>query len=1022
MSPGKEEYVSPEDVPPDQAKSTLDFLNSARTPGEVADAVEFPGERDVGPKVARNILDERDRLGGFKELGQVYSVRQVGPERFTEIVRALGKGIVLRQRKPHWELRRTLVDRMVGTADRARLLRDVLHARHHRAGMYELERTAGDLDTSFKGFEVVGGPGDAIQCEPVESPTGRATFGSTDLFMNIQSKHAFSAATLRFMLDRKSVSHLDTDTILVARWDEQARRFRVIPQSGYNAGLKHAFARITRPGIYTAIGIPKDPRIRTTLQLMASLRDWDGLAEKFNFNEKICQLILCSPEMEGLVKDFVKTGQGLDQLGFAPSDFQVDYNGRDLCEMCIGLGGLDGLVEIDIMDTLNVPSIIIKPWPLPLIWPRFCPGWVSIGPDNVPGRIGALAIHPSDGNTVYAGAAAGGVFKTANGGANWYAKWSEQLSLAIGGLAVAPSNPDIIYAATGEWEGNVGAANNHFPGVGVYRSTNGGVDWDLLAPFLGPNPSQNTAAVAVDPTDPNRVFVAGDTSLNRTPDGGASWDVTPGNVNGIFDGIISDVIIDPNDPNRLYLGVHNSGVWRSTDGGATWTQLTFPAGANPNSPKIALGRNGTNGTQFVAVKMARQVYTSRDGGDTTFDRKTDCDIDWSPFYPWANVIAVDPDDQDVLFGGHASIYRSDDGGLTWTKVGGYPGSPWFGGVHPDQQALVFDPNDHNHVYLANDGGINESTDNGLSWTLKSNGLHTTQCWTVGVSQEPQLAYGITTQDNACYEWDGGLSFSRILRPEGGWIEYDPQSADVIYADTWYASLKKSTDGGANWNDLGIETDNGNSEALSIAWTNSNWLLAVKTNGRVARSTDGGNNWPETLNVPGVVISAVQFAPSDDNHAYAASTTGRVWHSTDGGNTWNELPNAGLPAARVHDIEVDWADPLRVFLAFGALGVRQLWRGEVDAANNATWFDAGGALPAVSLPDLALTGLALHPYYDETIYVSNILGVYRSTDGGESWAPFDEGLPNSFVSDLDIRKRDRTLYASTMGRGVYRRFV
>lgn len=923
-------------------------------------------------------------------------------------------GHELRQERRQWELRRNLVDRMVGTTDNARLKRDIDRARQHRLRMHAFPRLAANPGPTLKTpFDVQAGPKNGIKITSVKNPTERTSFGSTGRFVKVQSKSSFLAATLRFKLDSDSIRHLDPDTILVTRWDERTGRFRLIPHSGFDAQGGYAFARISRPGIYTAIGLPLDPRIRTTLQLMKSVGSWTALGLELNLLNKICQVILCNPEMQRLIE----SEKVLSQFGFSPGDFTGGFGGGNICEMCLGSGALGGLVEVDILEALEIPPLILRPWPVPWIWPFPCSKWVNVGPDNVPGRIGALAIHPSNGLIVYAGAADGGVFKTTNGGASWYPQWSQQLSLAIGGLAVAPSNSDILYAATGEWEGNVGAANNHFPGVGVYRSTDGGNDWDLLAPI----PSQNTAAVAIDPTNPNRVFVAGDTSLHRTTNGGGNWDVTPGNVSGIFDGIISDVVIDPADVNRIYIGVHNSGVWRSTDGGATWTQLAtgLATGAAASSPKISLGRNGTHGTRFVAVKMARRVFTSINRGNT-FTEQTNCDVNWAPYYPWANVIAVDPSDENILLGGHASLYRSIDGGATWTQVAGYGAAG--GGVHPDQQALLFDPSDHNHIYLATDGGVYESADNGQTWAPRSTGLVTTQCWTVGVSQGATLAYGITTQDNSCYEWTSGTSFSSILGPEGGWIEYDPQSADIIYADTWFASLKKSTDGGTSWANQGIQTDNGNSEALSIARTNTNLLLAVKTTGSVARSTNGGATWPDVLTIAGVTMSAVQFAPSDDNHAYAASTNGRVWHSGDGGATWTELPNAGLPVARVHDIEVDWSDPFRVYLAFGALGVRQLWRGDVTVANNATWYDASGALPAVSLPDLALTGIALHPDFEETIYVSNILGVYRSTDGGESWAPFDDGLPNSFVSDLDIRPRDRALYASTMGRGVYRRYL
>ena len=145
-------------------------------------------------------------------------------------------------------------------------------------------------------------------------------------------------------------------------------------------------------------------------------------------------------------------------------------------------------------------------------------------------------------------------------------------------------------------------------------------------------------------------------------------------------------------------------------------------------------------------------------------------------------------------------------------------------------------------------------------------------------------------------------------------------------------------------------------------------------------------------------------------------------STNSGASWTELDTTALPDAQIQSLAVAPTDPNRVYVAFAGTGIRHLFRGDLDAAGNATWFDVGGALPAVSLPDLPLTGLALHPTQDEVIYVSTLLGVLRSVDGGDSWAPFDDGLPNAFVSDVDIRTYDRSLWASTMGRGIYRRYI
>jgi photosystem II stability/assembly factor-like uncharacterized protein len=915
--------------------------------------------------------------------------------------------------KSKQQLRRELVDKMLGTSDRLRLVREIDRARARRGAMHDPERASADPGTKLaKTVEIVGEGG--ITATRMREPREWTSIGVSSPWIAVKAKRPFAAATLRFKLGRTQLARLDPDTILVGRWDEAEERFRLIPQSGFNADGGYAYARITRPGTYAAVGLPRDPRLRTTLKLMAVMQPWQLRDQSIDFHERICQVILCNPDTAKLVKSFTRTGKGLGELGFGRDDFLGwEGDGATICDRCLGLGGAGRLVELDILDVLQEPPHVLKPWPLPLVWPRGCPSWKSIGPTNVPGRINALAVHPTNGARLFAGAAAGGVFTTVNGGIGWKPRWHGQLSLAIGGIGVAASNPSIVYAATGEWENNVGATNNHFPGVGVYRSTDGGSAWDLLAPI----PSANTAAVAVDPTDPDRVFVAGDTGLHRSTNGGASWDVAPGETYGVFDGVISDVVVDPANPSRLFIGVHGSGIWRSTDGGNTWSQLSngIPTGAAADSPKIALGRNGPHGTNFVAVKMGHRVFTSPNGG-THFNEQANCGAAWS-FIPWANVIAVDPEDEDVLLGGHANLYRSTNGGSSWTQVGGYGTN-----VHPDQQAVVFDLTDHDHVYVATDGGVYESTDNGQTWTPRSDGLVTTQCWTVGVSEGSTLAYGITTQDNSCYEWSGvGTTFSQIIGPEGGWIEYDPSNPQTIYADTWFASLNKSVNGGTSWTALSPNTDAGIKESLAIANGNPSLLLIAQGNS-VRRSTNGGTTWTTTLS-PGVPISAIEFAPSSDQHAYAGSDNGRVWRTTNGGQTWTELTTSGvLPAGRIHDIEIDWSDPLRIYLAFGTVGVRQCWRGDVGAGSAVTWHDVTGALPAVSLPDLALTGLALHPTLDETIYVSNILGVYRSIDGGESWAPFDDGLPNAFVSDLDVRKHDRSLYASTMGRGLYRRYV
>src|SRR6266852_4358375 len=488
------------------------------------------------------------------------------------------------------------------------------------------------------------------------------------------------AATLRFRLTEEETRALERGTIVVARWDSRTRHYALLPQSGYNKSLGYAFARISRPGLYTAIGLPRDPKVRATLGTIGAMQNANLLIGE-GYTPGICGLILCVP----------------DAGGGAPAP-------GGICDLCLGGGTFPG--GFAKIPELNLPSLCaFADCPPPPVWPRPCSQWVSMGPTNVPGRIHALAVDPKDGSTLYAGSAAGGVFKSSDAGSNWSPQWERQLSLAIGGLAVAPSNRNVVYAATGEWDYFTNAIYASYPGYGVYRSSDGGTTWKRLTPI----PSLQTAAVAIDQTKPDRVFVAGERSLHRSTNGGSTWDTTAGNTQGIFDGVISDAVIDPNNPDRIFVGVQHStvrpgGVYRSTNGGNTFQLLStgIPTGSSVDGSKIALGLKGTHGTDFVAVKMSDQIFTSIDGGNT-FTQKTN--PGFTPMQGGVRgLIAVDPTDENVIFGGDVRLFRTANGGNNWVDLMA-AATAWKDRVHDDVHAVIFDPSDHNKVFVASDGGV-----------------------------------------------------------------------------------------------------------------------------------------------------------------------------------------------------------------------------------------------------------------------------------------------------------------------------
>lgn len=298
-----------------------------------------------------------------------------------------GVDVEKREAKPHWERRRTTVDRMVGTSDRLQLWKAVATARRQRSRMQPLPRSAADPGTAIKAgtVRIAAATHDGVQAGWTKDPSRGPGFSGSGAFVEVRSKHPFAAATLQFALAKDSLAHLDASAIVVARWDAHAGRFALVPQSGYDERLGHAFARITRPGIYTAVGMPRDPRIRTTLQLLRTMQPWMPPGGTFDFLPKICGLILCNQDVQGLVDQFTKTGKGLEHLGFEPGDFRGGFGGGNVCEMCLGTGAFGG-IDLDILDVLDLPPIVVKPWPWPPFWPRPCGAWVNIGPDNVPDR------------------------------------------------------------------------------------------------------------------------------------------------------------------------------------------------------------------------------------------------------------------------------------------------------------------------------------------------------------------------------------------------------------------------------------------------------------------------------------------------------------------------------------------------------------------------------------------------------------------------------------------------------------
>jgi hypothetical protein len=868
-----------------------------------------------------------------------------------------------------------------------------------------------------RGFAAVterGGPQVRLRATKNPSPRSSLGFVGQPVVVTFDERKLPTGVDVKLALPRAAARDVDLSSVRMFRFDEDTRAWVLVPRSGIAQDLTYTWVRAHRPGTYIAAGLPADPALSLAVFLLHGLRPQLELSRGTRSAAKVVDTIASAVFAGGRMKTYggeLPGGIGLEGLDLPTGDL-------DLEGLRKRLGGLElperGLPEWDILDDICPPAWRWPqtgwPWPPvkwppkllwpPILWPFWPLEWTSIGPRNVNGRIKCLAIHPVTENIVWAGAANGGVWKTVNGGASWLPMMSQELSLAIGGLAISTSSPHILYAATGEDTPGWGPS---WGGAGVYKTDDSGSTWTLLSPIS----STRCTKVLIDPTNSDVVYVAGNAGLHKTTNGGATW-------SNVRTDHVSDVLMDPTNPNRLFAGVWNSGVYRSTDGGASWTLLSsgIPTGASADWIKLAMGRNGTYGTNFLLAKMGQDsgtIYRSTNGGTSWSQLATN--VQPASYNEWTNAIAVDPNNHNRILAAGVGLSRATNGS-TFNSVGG---------THSDHHSIVYSPESSSVIYMATDGGVYKSTDAGATWTLTSTQLVATQLYSIGVSQSLAFRVGGATQDQGIIQTTGSADWVGTgAGNEGGFFIVDPNNEQNIYVTPWSTNLRRSTNGGSSWTTILTGLAGTTPRDLAVRPGNSNQLLCVGGS-QIFRSTDQGNNWSSvaTLSSSGTKVA---FSASSPSTCYAATGDGRVYRSTSSGTSgsWSE-PYTGAnrpPVGVIGGLAISQTDANRLYIGYAGFGVSHVWRSTDGGAH---WTNASGSGPA-TLPDIPVNSLVVHHLNSDVVYAATDIGLFRTQDGGVTWQSFNEGMPRAFVSGLELRRSSRMLYASTMGRGAYNRRV
>ncbi len=670
--------------------------------------------------------------------------------------------------------------------------------------------------------------------------------------------------------------------------------------------------------------------------------------------------------------------------------------------------------------------------------------WTLAGPVNIGGRITDVALHPTDQNIIYAGASVGGIFKTTDGGENWVPIFEDQGVLTIGNIAISPSNPEVIYVGTGEANGS--ATSGAFFGNGIYKTTNGGTSWQNV----GLDNSQHIGRIVIDPENPDRVFVAAagllygkseDKGLYRTLDGGQNWE----RVLFVSDSTSCiDVALNPRNPDTLFAatwerirfpwqrryGGVTSGLYRSTDGGDTWEQLTnglppsdeergrIGVAVSPSNPEIIYTIFSTNSISNVFDG----VYKSIDGGDSWFRVDNDGNINnvYANFGWFFGNIRVDPNNSEVVYALGLLLYQSTDGGVNWTALNA--------NMHVDQHGLEVHPQNSDLLVAGNDGGIYISQQGGSNWKHVEV-FPITQFYKCEIDfSQPDQIYG-GSQDNGTLRTLTGEvdDWARILGGDGFHVIVDPTNNDIVYAESQFGRLFKSIDGGSVFsptpNIVGIDPFDRNNWNTPVVIDPSNSSVLYYGTNKLYRSTDRAESWQPISDdltdgePPGGsstfgTISSIAVAPTNPQVIYVGTDDGNVQVTMDGGNSWQNI-SAGIPDRYVTQVAVDPEDDS---IAFATLsGYRYVdYQAHVLLTNDGgeTWEDISGNLPEIPVNDIIVD-----PDIAGRLYIANDLGVWFTDDLGQNWEILGTNLPMTVVNDLDFQPQPRFLLAATFGRSI-----
>lgn len=776
--------------------------------------------------------------------------------------------------------------------------------------------------------------------------------------------------------------------------------------------------------------------------------------------------------------------------------------------------------------------------------------WRNLGPYYQGGRINDIEGYTSNPYKLIVAAASGGLWLTENNGTTWTPLFDNESWVGFGDVAISEKDPNLIWAGSGEEN----SSRSSYAGTGVFKSADGGKAWQ----HMGLADTQHIAEIVIHPENPDTVYVAAighlyteneERGVFKTTDGGKTWAkvlyISPRT------GVIS-LVMHTKNPDILYAaawqrdrkawnlveGGAESAIYKTTDGGGTWSKIVdgFPqhnlvgriglavSRANPDvvyafldnqeprqeaqrmpqprqQPKQAQPKGGltiealksmsvkdflkvedgklesllrenrapviftassvkeavkagtltlreladilsggANAALFTARIKGAEVYKSTDSGqhwEKTHAEPLQNSIVFTYGYYFGQVY-VSPENENVVYILGVPLMKSIDGGKTFKEIPEAGGSYGFGlfDVHPDHHALWINPNNPQHLWVGNDGGLNVSYDGGRTFQ-KVNNLPLAQCYTVSFDMETPYNIYSGLQDNGVNMGPSDFIFGRrdrdwkiILGGDGAFVQPDPGDPNTIYAGYQFGNIFRLNLKDGRQQKM-IKPQNKTVQPpyrfnwlspFQISWHNP--LTLILGANRVLKSVDRGDNWIEISpdltdrqhtdgDVPYATITAIAESPLTPEVLYAGTDDGNVWVTKNSGGQW-EKALAGLPKKWVTRIEASRFAKGRVFLTMTGYREDDFSTYVFSSEDfGRTWTSIKG-----NLPEEAVNVIREDPANENVLYLGTDLTAYVSVDRGKTWESLRSNLPTQAVYDMKVQPREKQLIIGTHGRGVF----